>query len=119
VKERLHHAIGRAGGSPRLPPNGTPAINGWQQRDRIAAEWAGAGASHVPEGADLADEGIPQRFGADIDSTFCELLQDFVAAFAQVLDAARRMLRIPVVTDGEVGEHIDVCRCGKLVTLAG
>ena len=101
-EQRVHNAVGGTRCLTGLAPDSTLAIDRCQQRNRGASERAGSRASHVPEGADLADEGVAKRFGAYVDSALSELGKDLVTAFAQVLDAAGGMFTVPVIANGKI-----------------
>jgi hypothetical protein len=100
-------------------PHSALAIDEREHRDRLAAERAWASDAGLPAHAYFADVGITQAFGGDIDAMARELVEDFVAALAQIADAAGRIPGIPIVADGEVGEHVDVDGAGQLVAVAG
>ena len=73
----------------------------------------------IPEAADVADHGIAEGFGADVDAAPAVLVEDSVAPGFEVANAAGGVGRIPVVADGVVGEDVDVCGLPELVAFAG
>src|SRR5690348_10531062 len=89
-------------------PHRTVAINVRHQRNMVSAKRARGVSGEIPEATDVADHWIAEGLGAYVNSVRGKTGKHLIASIDEVADAACRMLRIPIVADGVIGENIDV-----------
>src|SRR4051812_23088358 len=78
VEEHFHHVVRHAGAAAGLSPHRALAIDGCEQWYRRPAEGTGSRAGHIPKRADLADEGVTQRFRAYVHSALGKFFEDLI-----------------------------------------
>src|SRR5690348_14201173 len=117
IEERVHNAVDQLATDISLSPERALAVDHRLQGNGLSAEGTGPRRCDVPEEGDFADGRVAHAFRAEVHTIFLEFVDDAVAAFKEVLDAAGGMCRVPVVADREIRKHVDVNRLLQAVVL--